>query len=170
MSIAVPQPLDGSIHYQTPTIVEFRVFGLPGPQGSKAYKGSKNGRGIMVESSAKVMPWRQAIQAAAEKAYSGEPITSPVGVEIDFFFARPKSHYRTGKYSGQLKPDAPLYTTSHGDGDLDKLLRSTIDALSFVTGGRIIRDDCLVATIVSSKKYANLITPPGAAIRVLQLG
>ena len=66
--------------------IEFRVFGLPGPQGSKTFKGYKNGRGIMVESSLKVKPWRQAIQATADGNYSGEPITGPVRVEIDFFF------------------------------------------------------------------------------------
>jgi crossover junction endodeoxyribonuclease RusA len=149
--------------------IEFRVFGLPGPQGSKTFKGYKNGRGIMAESSLKVKPWRQAIQATADDNYLEEPIVGPVRVEIDFFFARPKSHYRTGKYAKLLKPDAPNYTISHGDGDLDKLLRSTIDGLSFSTGGRVIRDDCLVVSISSSKQYANLITPPGAAIKVIEL-
>ena len=149
--------------------VEFRVFGLPGPQGSKTFKGYKNGRGIMAESSQKVKPWRYAIQATAEDNYSGEPITGPVRVEIDFFFARPKGHYRTGKYSGILKPDAPLYTVSHGDGDIDKLLRSTLDGLAFPTGGTIIRDDCLVVSIASTKQYANDVSPPGAAIKVIEL-
>ena len=151
------------------TVVEFRVFGLPGPQGSKTFKGYKNGRGIMAESSMKVKPWRYAIQATADDCYSGEPITGPVRVEIDFFFARPKSHYRTGKYSDILKADAPLYTVSHGDGDLDKLLRSTLDGLAFPTGGTIIRDDCLVVSISASKQYCNAITPPGAAIKVVEL-
>ena len=147
------------------TTIEFRVFGLPGPQGSKKHVG----RGIMIESSQKVKPWRYAIQAKADDCYSGEPITGPVRVEIDFFFARPKSHYRTGKYSDVLKADAPLYTVSHGDGDLDKLDRGVMDSLSFVTGGSIIRDDCLVVSIASSKQYANVITPPGAAIKVVEL-
>ena len=151
------------------TVVEFRVFGLPGPQGSKSFKGYKNGRAIMAESSLKVKPWRYAIQTTARDHYSGEPITGPVRVEIDFFFARPKSHYRTGKYSGILKPDAPLYTVSHGDGDLDKLDRGVMDSLSFVTGGCVIRDDCLVVSIASSKQYANEISPPGAAIKVIEL-
>lgn len=106
---------------------------------------------------------------AAERAYKGEVIASPVRAEIDFFFARPKSHYRSGKYSDQLKPNAPIYAFSHGQGDLDKLLRSTIDGLSFVTGGCIIRDDCLVVSIASTKQYANDVSPPGAAIKVIGL-
>ena len=147
------------------TVVEFRVFGLPAPQGSKRHLGN----GIMVESSKKVRPWRQDVMVAAERAYKGEAINNPVRLEIDFFFARPKSHYRTGKYSDLLKPNAPIYASSHGQGDLDKLVRATADALSFVTGGCIIRDDCLVVSIASSKQYANAITPPGAAIKVVEL-
>ena len=145
--------------------VEFRVFGLPASQGSKRHVG----RGIMIESSKRLKPWRQDVMLAAECAYRGKVIVTPVRLEIDFFFARPKSHYRTGKYSDLLKPNAPIYAASHGQGDLDKLLRSTIDALSFVTGGCIIRDDCLVVSISSNKQYANAITPPGAAIKVIQL-
>lgn len=107
--------------------------------------------------------------ATSGRAYKGEVITNPVRVEIDFFFPRPKGHYRTGKYSDLLKANAPIYAFSHGQGDLDKLLRSTIDALSFVTGGCVIRDDCLVVSISASKQYCNAITPPGAAIRVVEL-
>ena len=157
MTIAIPE--------RQLTVVEFRVFGLPAPQGSKRHLGN----GIMVESSKKVRPWRQDVMATSGRAYKGEVITNPVRLEIDFFFARPKSHYRTGKFSDQLKPNAPIYASSHGQGDLDKLLRSTVDALSFVTGGCIIRDDCLVVCITSSKQYANVITPPGAAIKVVEL-
>ena len=145
--------------------VEFRVFGLPAPQGSKKHVG----RGVMVESSKKVRPWRQDVMATSDRAYKGKVITNPVRLEVDFFFARPKSHYRTGKYSDLLREDAPIYAFTHNLGDLDKLLRSTIDALSFVTGGCIIRDDCLVVSISSSKQYANAITPPGAAIKVVEL-
>ena len=147
------------------TVVEFRVFGLPAPQGSKRHLGN----GIMIESSKKVRPWRQDVMVASGRAYKGEVITNPVRLEIDFFFARPKSHYRTGKYSDLLKPNAPIYASSHGQGDLDKLLRSTIDALSFVTGGCVIRDDCLVVSISSTKQYANEVSPPGAAIKVVEL-
>ncbi len=155
MTIATPE--------QQSTVVEFRVFGLPGPQGSKRHVG----RGIMLESSPKVKPWRQDVMATSGRAYKGAVITDPVRLEVDFFFPRPKSHYRTGKYSDLLRADAPLYAFSHKQGDLDKLLRSTIDALSFVTGGCVIRDDCLVVSISSTKQYANEVNPPGAAIKVL---
>ena len=154
MTIAIPE--------QQLTVAEFRVFGLPASQGSKKYVG----RGIMIESSKRLKPWRTDVQLAAERAYSGEVISVPVHVNVDFFFARPKSHYRTGKYSDLMKADAPLYASTHRLGDLDKLLLSTIDALSFVTGGCVIRDDCLVVSLSSTKRYTNAGTPPGAAIKV----
>lgn len=156
MTIAIPEQQ---------LAVEFRVNGLPAPQGSKRHLGN----GIMIESSKKVRPWRTDVQLAAERFYAGDIISVPVHLSIDFFFARPKSHYRTGKYSDLLKADAPLYASTHRLGDLDKLLRSTIDALSFVTGGCVIRDDCLVVSLSSTKRYTSNGEFPGAAIKVLKL-
>ena len=49
-------------------MIAFDVFGLPGPQGSKRFVGrTKTGRGLMVESSAKVKPWREAVKWAARE-------------------------------------------------------------------------------------------------------
>lgn len=147
------------------TSIEFRVFGLPAPQGSKRSLGN----GIMIESSKKVRPWRTDVQQASRVAYQGKPIDEPVGIEVDFYFPRPKGHYRTGKYSGLLKPSAPTWAVAHTNGDLDKLLRSTCDALSFSSGGCIIRDDSLVGAIKATKRYADDDARPGAAIRVALL-
>lgn len=144
---------------------EFRVFGLPAPQGSKRHLGN----GIMVEASKKVRPWRTDVQQAAKVAYQGELFTEPVAINIDFYFPRPKSHYRTGKFSNALKPNAPQWATSIGHGDLDKLLRSTFDALSYMTGGCVLRDDSLVASVQATKRYADEANPPGAAVRVALL-
>lgn len=40
-----------------------------------------------------------------------QPFEGPLQMELYFFFGRPKSHYRTGKFSHILKPDAPLWFT-----------------------------------------------------------
>lgn len=145
--------------------IEFRVYGLPAPQGSKRSLGN----GIMIESSKKVRPWRTDVQQASRLAYHGKPVDEPVSVEVDFWFPRPKSHYRTGKYSYLLKTDAPIYATKTSVGDLDKLLRSTFDALSYSTGGCILRDDSLVGAVKATKQYADDDVRPGAAIRVALL-
>lgn len=56
------------------------------------------------------------------------PFTCPLRVDITFYFARPKNHFRTGKFAGILKPNAPTWHISRPDRDnLDKLI---LDALS----------------------------------------
>lgn len=142
--------------------IRIRAFGIPAPQGSKKHVGN----GIMKESSDKVMPWREAVRLAANKSYEGTPIEKPVSVTAHFLFPRPKSHYRTGKFAGILKPDAPQYSTSQLNGDLDKLLRSTFDGLSFSCGGSVLKDDSLVVLVETSKRYSASDEPPGAFIYV----
>ena len=54
------------------TFLRINVLGTPAPQGSKRHVG----RGIMVESSRLVGPWREAVKAAVAATYPGlEPIT-----------------------------------------------------------------------------------------------
>jgi Holliday junction resolvase RusA-like endonuclease len=137
----------------------FTVIGQPGAQGSKRHVG----RGIMVESSKKVTPWRQDVVAAAMKAAKDvgwDTVTAPVIVAVGFTFTRPKSHYRTGKNAHLLRDDAPHSVTSRSAGDLDKLLRSTFDALT--TAG-IWADDSLVADLHATKHYG---AHAGAHIRI----
>jgi Holliday junction resolvase RusA-like endonuclease len=139
----------------------FTVNGTPGAQGSKRHVG----HGVMVESSKKVKPWRSDVKAAAEAAHLAsdewDRATGPVGVQITFRFARPKSHYRTGRNAHILKDDAPTYVTSGGAGDGDKLQRSTFDAL---TAAGVIADDSLIVDIRAIKVYADGQEAPGADV------
>ena len=137
------------------------VTGIPGAQGSKKHVGN----GVMVESSAKVRPWRQDVVAAALEELGrvlGRPaFMGPVGVDLTFRFTRPKSHYGTGRNAGVLKDSAPKFPTSRALGDADKLARSTLDAL--VTAG-VLADDSLVVDLNVRKRYSDT---PGARIQVL---
>lgn len=141
----------------------FTVHGIPGAQGSKRHVGN----GIMRESSAKVAPWRSDVKAAAEQAHLAsdewDRATDAVGIQITFRFARPKSHYRTGRNAHILRDDAPIYVTSHGKGDNDKLQRSTFDAL---TASGVIADDKLIVAVHSFKVYAARDEVPGATIEL----
>lgn len=140
----------------------FYVHGTPGPQGSKRHVG--NGR--MIESSKKVKPWRAAVVAAALDAalLTGHTqFTGPVRLGVTFYLPRPKSHYRTGRYADRLKPDAPVFVPTKPD--LDKLIRSTCDALS--TAG-VWADDNQAARIVARKLYAD-DTGTGAQIHLSAL-
>ena len=142
----------------------FGVHGMPGAQGSKRHVGN----GIMVESSAKVKPWRADVREEAEKAKTLNPdwcgpIDDAVEVTIVFRFARPKSHFGTGRNAAVLKPSAPRWPTSRQLGDADKLARSSLDAL---TSAGVFTDDSLVVDLRSIKRYCDPQEAPGAAFRI----
>jgi crossover junction endodeoxyribonuclease RusA len=158
----------------------FHVVGLtPAPQGSKRHVGG----GRMVESSAKVRPWREAVRQ--EALATGLTITAqPVFLRLSFTFARPKGH-RNAK--GQLRPSAPVdHITRPDQGhrnakgqlrpsapvdhitrpDLDKLCRSTLDGLT----GVLFCDDSQVAFMVASKAYALPGELEGCTIEIKLIG
>lgn len=145
------------------TTLTFNVNGIPGAQGSKRHVG----HGVMVESSAKVKPWRSDVKAAAEAALiasdTWERATGPVAVVIEFRFTRPKAHYRTGRNAHLLRDDAPAYCTSRGAGDIDKLERSSNDAL--VAAG-VMLDDSLIVSSRCIKRYCDPEQPAGATFRI----
>jgi len=138
------------------------VRGTPAPQGSKRFVGTtKAGRGLMVESSKRVKPWRDAVRSDAVAARGqAEPLDGPLYVEMRFYFPRPKSHYRTGKNAHLLRDNAPHSPQSAPD--LSKLVRSTEDAL---TDAGVWVDDARVVHCVSAKYYTDATHPdPGAVI------
>jgi Holliday junction resolvase RusA-like endonuclease len=140
------------------------VYGEPGAQGSKTFKRTTaTGKGIMVESSAKVEPWRQDVRQAAQAVLDHlgrpEPFLGAVAVRMVFSFLRPVSAKRSKRPFMSVTPD------------LSKLCRSTEDAL---TSAGVWRDDCLVAEYTRlAKVYCNedpdALDRPGALIVILPL-
>lgn len=126
------------------------VVGDPAPQGSKRHVG----RGILVESSQRVKPWRADVREALRAA---APISGPVAISFVFYFARPASHYGTGRNAGVLKVGAPARPTSRRLGDVDKLCRSTLDA---ITSAGVIADDDEVVELFASKRYVDEASDP----------
>jgi len=91
-------------------------------------------------------------QARVAQAISSEwmlpPLTGAVVLDLVYVFERPKSHYRTGRYSHLLKDNAPKYHIIKPDRDnLEKL---TKDAMT--TAG-VWKDDCQVVAGSTSKRY-----------------
>jgi Holliday junction resolvase RusA-like endonuclease len=126
---------------------DLTVIGTPAPQGSKRHVG----RGIMIESSKKVKPWREAVVWAAREA--GVKIPGAVAVRIVFTLQKPKSAPKTRKTVPDRKPD------------LSKLVRSTEDAL--VDAG-VIEDDARIVGCHALKVFPNehehALDVPGARI------
>jgi crossover junction endodeoxyribonuclease RusA len=67
---------------------------------------------------------------------------------VTYYMARPKSHYRTGKFSNLLKNNAPEYHAIKPD--IDNLIKLTMDAST----GVLWEDDCVVVDIVAKKIYS----------------
>lgn len=133
--------------------------------------GVPTGRVAVIESSHdRLKSWRQAVVDAALAVHSGPPLDGPLRLGLIFALPRPKSHYRTGRNSRQLRHGAPAYPT--GAPGLSKLLRATEDAL---TDAGIWHDDARVVGYARLEKiYAGhygdtILAVPGASIVVQPL-
>lgn len=127
-------------------VIQFEVWGLPGPQGSKSFKGinRRTGKAILTESSKKVAPWRDQVvymaRAHLNRTYARwSPITGPVHLVIEFALPRQKDAPKTRRTLPDVTPD------------LSKLLRATEDALT--TAG-VWEDDARVVDTTIRKRYA----------------
>ena len=137
------------------TSLSFSVIGLPAPQGSKRHVG----RGIMIESSKAVKPWREAVKTAARAAMAEAGATAPavpgaVYMLIHFYLPCPKKYAKNPNARPQTKPD------------LSKLIRATEDAL---TDAGAWEDDARVVDLIVSKWYAGKVLGwdvPGAEITI----
>jgi len=124
-------------------LFEITVAGTPIPQGSKRSVGK-----FMIEANPRTRPWRSAVSHEALTAWEGkELLDEPLFLLVDFYFARPKSHYRTGKNAHMLKEDAPHFHA--GKPDADKLLRAIGDSLT----GIVVRDDSRFVQVNAVKLY-----------------
>lgn len=131
------------------TDTRITVIGEPAPQGSKRHVG----KGVMIESSKKVKPWRESVVWAAREA--GARVEGPVEMRIVFTVRKPKGAPKNKRTWPDRKPD------------LDKLQRSTLDAL--VTAGAI-EDDARVIRINAAKVFpmegTDALDVPGAVIEI----
>lgn len=132
----------------------FEVHGIPGPQGSKRHVGG----GRMIESSAKVKPWREAVKwACIEANKAGMRFGGPVHLFVAFCVKKPKSAPKRTR----------TWPVTRSSGDIDKLMRATCDAL---TDAGIWGDDSQVVSVITTKDYtAGHLSTPGAIIEVSEV-
>ena len=145
-------------------MIRFVVYGRPAPQGSKRHVG----RGIMVESSKHLRPWREDVRAAALGTMDFQdwstgragihlpfPLDCALRVRMVFTLAKPAS--------------APKRKTTYPDRmpDLSKLVRATEDA---ITSAGLWKDDARVVEMTAAKRYPNegtdALDRPGCVIVV----
>lgn len=106
--------------------------------------------------------WTKAIRERVGAAL-GDP-ASPLHVErplelgLLFKLVRPKSHWGTGRNSNKLKPAAPLHPMVKPD--IDKLARSTLDALT----GLLYDDDARIAVLTMVKQWVEQESQQGVVI------
>lgn len=138
--------------------ISFVVHGRPQQKGSKTSRWShRKGGGInvyQIDSNARAKPWANQVSDAALRAvhgpgYGNGPglIRGAVGIELAFYFKRPKGHYGSGRNAAVLKGSAPLEMVTTPD--LDKLARNALDALV----GVLIADDALIVELGLRKQY-----------------
>jgi Holliday junction resolvase RusA-like endonuclease len=141
------------------------VRGTPAPQGSKRHVGG----GRMVEQSPNLAPWRAVVTQAAALAMTRAAwrpdVRAPLALGVTFTVGRPASHWRTGRHSHLLRDNAPADPV--GRPDLDKLIRSTLDAL---TDAGAMADDARVVSVSAMKTYPggtlDSLDSPGCVLRL----
>ena len=138
----------------SPLLLRAFVPGTPAPQGSKRHVGG----GRLIESSAKLKPWREAV-AADLATYAGAFPDGSVHLEATFVLRRPKGHWGSGRNAGQLRATAPSLPAVKPD--LDKLLRALCDAIAMAG---VVRGDQQITTITAAKRYASANEATGVRI------
>lgn len=149
-------------------MIRFTVAGQPGTKGSsKAFivppintleridkaranmaRGGNPPRAIITNDAGEsAKTWASVVSDAARVALDGgKLLEGPLGVHVKFYLQRPRAHYRP---NGPLRPNAPTHVATRPD--IDKYLRSTLDALT----GVLFTDDSQVALLLGEKLYTN---------------
>lgn len=129
--------------YRVVERVALRVAGVPVTQGSKtAGVNPHTGRAFVRESGGdRLKAWRTAINSQAQQAYADRaPWLGPVMLDIHFAVPRPTSAPKTKR----------TYPIKARSGDVDKLARAVMDALT----GVAFTDDSQVLILMVAKDYA----------------
>lgn len=119
-------------------IIPIRAY----PQGSKRHVG--NGR-MIEQAGQNLKTYRHAVATLARIKHP-TPLDGALNVSVVFEFTRPKKHY----IRGILRNNAPPYPYPAKRGDIDKLLRSTLDALT----GVWFHDDAQVVRVCGLIRWA----------------
>jgi len=151
----VPLPKQGVAPY-----LEVTVHGQPVPQGSTV----RTQYGVRHSNATQLRPWREAVKwatlAALPTTTRARPLDGPVAVQVTFSLPKPASAPRRRR----------TWPIKRRSGDLDKLLRGVLDAL---TDAGVWVDDAQVVEVIARKTYPgeeqDALHVPGAVIRIWEV-
>ena len=87
-------------------------------------------------------------------------ITTPLRIQMEFVFDRPKSHYKSGKYSNILREDAPVTHTFRPD--TDNLIKFVLDSLNKI----FYKDDSQACEVMAIKRYIEQDEEPKTEVMI----
>ena len=124
------------------TIIEFTAQ-YP-PTSLKRHRHSKFGKHTYDPSSKEKSEFISKIHTFIPK----KPLEGPIKAELNFYEKRPKSHYRTGKFSNILKKNAAKFNMSKRD--IDNFVKFVLDSLN----KKMYVDDSQIFELVCGKYYS----------------
>lgn len=149
-------------------VLDFEVYGKAETAGSKNAVPIDRGGGkmgaVVFDNNPNSEQWKFTVGVMGEAAMKSQHVEMisgfPLIAQFEFIIQRPAKHYRTGKHSHELRPDAPLYPGVKPD--VLKLARAAEDGMSKI----VYADDALIVDEMLSKRYGR---SPGVVIRIYAL-
>lgn len=142
------------------TIAKFEVLGDPrGQPRGRTFKSKSTGKMITVSTpkGTRIHAWREMINWEASQHRPDKPIEGPVLLKLDIILRRPKNHFRTGRFAGQLKPFAPKWHIVKPDDDnCERPVKDCLENLGFY------KNDSQVCWMERRKMYG-----PSPMIRIV---
>jgi crossover junction endodeoxyribonuclease RusA len=143
-------------------VIEFVVPGRAVPQGGMTAFVKGNRAFVTHKRPKELGDFRARVALAAQHA-GAEMVKGAVRLDVAFSLIRPKSHMGTGRNAHLVKGSSPRYPTTNPD--IDKLLRSLLDALTQVC----FADDNQVTQINVTKSYTAPGDAPCTYVRLTEL-
>ena len=137
--------------------MKFTVFGTP--QALTRHRVARSGH--MYDPSVQD---KKAFSLQASVYAPKELIEKPLSIILLFYFKRPKSHFRTGKYSHLIK-NGMESRWMVGSKDLDNLVKLVCDSLQ----GIFYKNDSLICHIETKKLYCADGDEPRTVVGIEQL-
>ena len=132
--------------YAQPKLIKFTITGKP--VALKRHRPSARGGYYDPSSKDKKDIWLQIAKYKPKLPFAGD-----VYIKLIFYMPRPKSFYRSGKYSHLLKESCKDMIYHSVKPDLDNLVKLICDTIQGKE--RMIHDDSQVCVLQAEKRYGN---------------